>query len=516
MTAPLQTSRSLLWDLLSIPAAIDPDRPILTFGARTITLAELEAESQAIAARLEAGALAYLGVNSDFALALLFACFASGTTFVPLNYRLTDREIHGILTRHRLDTLVLADRYRHVAAAIRVAGWEGRIVTAEQIDGRGGDAAGTPPGPREGSSASAIVLFTSGTASTPKPISLDGDSLASHIIASTPACNANTREESLLMSMPMYHVAGVVAVLRSVFAGRRVVVVEQFDAEQWVETVEREGVSTAFLVPTMLERVLEVPGLAGRSFEALRTITYGGGPMPAATIRRALAAFGPHVGFVGTYGLTEAGGTVCILDEQDHTLARAGNAVALERLASVGRPLSDVQIAVRDPDGATLAPGEPGEILLRSPRAGSDVVGDDGWLATGDRGYQCHDGYVYFLGRIDDMIVRGGENVSPAEIEEVLRGADGVRDCSVFGVRDEYWGQRIVAAVVPSEAATPPDAAVLTAHCRAALASYKCPDAVVFLDQLPTSPTGKVLKRELVSTAEARLAKPGDRIWRKD
>jgi acyl-CoA synthetase (AMP-forming)/AMP-acid ligase II len=485
-----------LWDLLSLPGSLDPSRPILSSGEEALDFAAAEQRAVEIAARLDGSPVALLDTNSQLALLLMYACFRSGSRFVPLNYRLRPQELADILCRGGVSTLVHGSRYADVAAEA-AAGWDGRMFEIGRLCGRGepgGDAAAAAA-----DGAGDIVLFTSGTSSAPKPIPLDSAPLAAWVMATTPLCPPQTREESLLMSMPLYHVAGIVAVLRSVFSGRRIAVLEQFEPTAWVEAVLRHRITHAFLVPTMMQRVLEAEPDRVGELTSLRTITYGGGPMPRTTIAAALEAFPRSVGFVGVYGLTEASGTVCVLDEADHDAARHGQPESAARLASVGRPVDDVTVTIESDEGGRPGPGDVGEIVIRGTRLTSALGGGARELRTGDLGFLDEDGYLHFRGRADDMIVRGGENIAPKEIEEALRGSPRIADCAVLGLPDEEWGQSVAAALVPADPAAALDLEALRAELRARLASYKWPTRVLTLEELPTSPTGKVVKRELLA-----------------
>ena len=482
---------SPLWDLLTLPAAMDPDRRILTFGDRSMNLEQLRTEAERLGRLLDGRPVALLDVNSDLAIVLMFACLSRGVRFVPLNYRLRTRELEIVLQRARAGTLVYGARYLEVAEGA----WDGsKVELSALLDRTGPSAAPAITGTGD------IVLFTSGTTTTPKPVPIESQSLAAYVMETTPACPADTRAESLLMSMPLYHVAGLVSVLRAVFAGRRITILEQFEAGSWIKAVEAHGITQAFVVPTMLERILETDPGGLDEMRSLRTLTYGGGPMNEATIRRALDAFPPQVDFVGVYGLTEAGGTVCVLDEQDHARARTGDSAAVRRLSSVGRPLPGVSVQIQDESGTSCPAGSVGEIVIRSPHLSAAAASLDadgqGILRTGDLGEVDREGYVFFRGRADDMIVRGGENISPAEIETVLRQSPAIRECAVFGVPDRAWGERVVAAVVPAGRL---DLDQLRSELGSALASYKWPAQFVTVEALPMTPTGKVLKRELKS-----------------
>lgn len=494
-----------LWDLVGLPAAMDPTRGILTFNGETISLEEFVAWAGAIAERLDGSSVALMDVNSHHAVLLMYACFLRGARFIPLNYRLRAHELGDILQRAGTPLLVFGGRYGDIAGEVEAGPWGGTIVDVGVLCAREAQPE-APPVPASHAGEGDVVLFTSGTSSAPKPIPLDAAPLSSYVMATTPACPPETRDEALLMSMPLYHVAGVVAILRAIFSGRRVVVLDQFEPRAWAETVSQERATHAFLVPTMMQRVLEQAGDLLGGLTSLKSVTYGGGPMPASIIAKALQQFPATIDFVGVYGLTEASGTVCVLDEADHAAARDGDSAAIARLASVGRPLPDLVVEVVDQDDSVVATGEIGEIIIRGPRLTSALVGDGNGervLRTGDLGFLDDGGYLHFRGRADDMIVRGAENIAPREIEEVLLSSPLIAEAAVFGSYDETWGQSVVAAVVLAPGVRELDTDRLRQDLRSQLASYKWPERFIVLDRFPVTATGKVIKRELAAMVHA-------------
>jgi acyl-CoA synthetase (AMP-forming)/AMP-acid ligase II len=303
-------------------------------------------------------------------------------------------------------------------------------------------------------------------------------------------------------------VAGLSTLLVSLYAGRKIVLLPQFEAALWMETVEREQVTHAFLVPTMLAKVLAHERFEDHDYGSLRSISYGAAPMPEPVIRQAIARFPEAVGFSGAYGMSETTSTVSVLDEDDHRRAAAGDdPQAVARLASVGRPVEGVEIAIRASTGETVPDGGTGEVFIRTDRtmraywrreddAGKGSTDADGWLSTGDLGYVDAGGYVFLVGRNTDMIIRGGENISPGEIEEMLHRHPDVDDVGVVGVPDVEWGEVVVAAVVP-RAGSDPSEDELRGHC-AGLASFKRPERILLVPELPRTSTGKLVRREIV------------------
>jgi acyl-CoA synthetase (AMP-forming)/AMP-acid ligase II len=266
-----------------------------------------------------------------------------------------------------------------------------------------------------------------------------------------------------------------------------------------LESLEADRITHTFLVPALLAAMTQVPGAAERDFSALRALSYGASPMPLPVMRACLKLF-PGV-MHQVYGMTEACGVVSSLGPEDHDPDRP------DRLLSAGTPIRGAEIEIRDPaTGEPVATGEPGEIWVRTdqlmsgywgrPDATAAAITEDGWLRSGDGGHRDADGYVYVTDRIKDMIISGGENIYPAEIERVLAEHPTVDDVAVIGVPDERWGEVPKAVVVAAQGATvDPDA--LIAYCREHLAGFKCPKTVDVVDELPRNLTGKVLKKQL-------------------
>jgi len=439
---------------------------------------------------------ALLDGNSPAVPLLLFGAALAGRQFAPVSYRLASTQLravlgrlapgvlvpgmHAVLPRPLPDGLTVWRRSQLLAAAHRSA--DGGMLSQADPDDV------------------AVLLFTSGTSGEPKAAVLRHRQLVAYIIGSVEFLAADPGEATLV-SVPPYHVAGISAILSSVYAGRRIVQLEAFDAESWVRLANDERVTHAMVVPTMLTRIVDYLVASGERIPSLRHLSYGGGQMPARTIETALELL-PRVDFVNAYGLTETSSTIALLDPADHrTFASSDDPAERRRLGSVGRPLPTVQIEIRDPDGASVRPGVFGEVFVRGEQvAGEYLDGSrrkrDGWFATRDGGYLDEAGYLFLHGRLDDVIVRGGENLSPGEIEDVLLAHPAVRDVAVIGLPDAEWGEQVVAVVVPADGA-PADGPALQHWVRDRLRSSRTPSRVEFVPALPYNETGKLLRRRL-------------------
>lgn len=305
-----------------------------------------------------------------------------------------------------------------------------------------------------------------------------------------------------MICVPPYHIAGVSAALSNLYAGRKMVYLPNFDAHEWIRLVNDEAVTTATVVPTMLDRIVKVLEAEGHTLPSLRNLAYGGSKVGLPLVRKALGLL-PDVGFVNAYGLTETSSTIAVLTPDDHRDAHGHSDEAVaRRLGSVGQPVAGIEVQIRDEAGTVLGPGETGELFVRGEQVSGrytgigSVLDENGWFPTRDIAMLDNDGYLFLGGRSDDTIIRGGENIAPAEIEDVLVEHAHVHEVAVVGAEHPEWGQEIVAVVVPV-AGIDPDPAELREHVRSALRGSRTPDRVVFRDELPTNATGKVLRREI-------------------
>ena len=477
--------------ILDLAADAFGDRVVLIGDNGTLTAEGLRQAARALAGHVQGAAhLGFLGENGPGLPVALFGAALAGRPFAPLNYRLTDDALRALALR-LAPALVVADD----AMAGRLAGLAG--VTVLPVSALQGLPAGADL--PEGGDDTAVLLFTSGTTGAPKAALLTHANLTAYVMGTVDFGSA-AADEAALVSVPPYHIAGVMAHLTALYAGRRVVQLAAFDPAAWVAAAARHGVTQAMLVPTMLGRILDVLEATGTRLPALRALAWGGGRMPRPVVERALRLL-PDVAFANAYGLTETSSTITLLGPEDHAAARAGDALALARLDSVGRPVPGVEVVVRDNDGRPCAPGQAGEVWVRGEQvsgryAERDATDAAGWFPTRDRGWFDDGGYLFLDGRLDDVIVRGGENISPGEVEDALCRHPSVAESAVIGLPDAHWGERVVAVVVPRPGAVV-DPGALRAHVRALLRSTRTPEEIHVRDALPWSDTGKLLRRVL-------------------
>lgn len=506
-----------LASLVDIPALIAPDAPAVVAGraADYATLRSAVGRGAGLLAGLGVGPgdrVGILATNSVEYIEAMFAVASLGGVVVPMNYKAKQREVAHLLADSGATVLLTESRYvglvdesrpanvEHVVLLDTTddAGWRARTAAADElfeiadVDDR----------------ELCILLYTSGTTSLPKGVMLTHGALTDYVMGRSEPADGDDHGR-MLLAAPLYHVAGVTSMLSALYGGRTVVVMPQFDVESWLDLVERHRVTHAFLVPTMLARLIDHPDIGSRDLSSLEIVTYGAAPMPPAVIRRALEVLPASVGFSQAYGQTETTSTVTVLTPDDHRIDGSDDERAdkLRRLGSVGRPVDDVELRIVGDDGAELGPFEVGHVQLRTARqmtgywgSGSsrtaETIDDEGWIHTGDLGHIDDGGYLFLGGRSGEMIIRGGENIAPEEIESVLYDHPDVLEVGVVGVPDEEWGERVLAVVVPRPGS---DLAVETVrkYCREQLAGFKRPDLIEIVDELPRTSTGKLLRREL-------------------
>jgi long-chain acyl-CoA synthetase len=487
--------------LLEMAASGFGDRVAVQNGADTLTYAEFFDAAGAAAAEVSASGCERLGVLDVNSLAVPIGLFGSawaGVPFAPLNYRLTGAELDALVAR-------IAPSYL-VTEAHRVEGLshlpDTTVVAREDFlaraaKGRAGDSSWSMD-PEQ----IAVLLFTSGTTGAPKAAVLRHKHLVSYILGSV-EFGAAAEQDATLVSVPPYHIAGTAAIASSVYAGRRIVQLPSFSAEAWIELARKERITNAFVVPTMLVRIIDA--LAASDDPALphlRAISYGGGKMPLPVIERAMKLL-PDTDFTNAYGLTETSSTISVLGPEEHRAAAASDDPDLRRrLTSLGRPLPSVEVAIRNDEGRILGPGERGEICVRGEQVSGEYLGRgasvdaEGWFPTRDGGWMDAEGYLFLEGRVDDVIIRGGENMSPGEIEDVILEHEAVADCAVVGIPDEQWGEA-VAAVVVTRADHAASEAELQAWVKDRLRSSRTPSRIEFWNELPYNETGKLLRRKV-------------------
>ncbi len=507
-------------DFLNISAAICPDRLAIVFEGNRYTFSQLNERVNRLASALlnlgvaKGDRVAMLQVNCNQHVEVYFAVAKIGAIYVPLNFRAKGDELTYMLNSAEAKALFAGERYTSLVASIKpdVPSLQHLVSVESKHDGM-------PYYEDLISSASAdevtadiddddttMLVYTAGTTGFPKGVMLAHSSFALYVLENVMPADPVIEERNIL-TVPLYHVAGLQAVMAAIYGGRTLVMERQFEPGEWMGLVAGEKANRAMMVPTMLKQLLDHPDFGKHDLSSLKVITYGAAPMPLEVIKKALDVF-PGVSFINAFGQTETASTITTLSPEDHVISGTEEEKErkLKRLSSIGKPMSDVEMKVIDEEGRDLPVGEVGEIVARGPRVmtgywkddekTSKTIDKDGWVHTGDVGYVDDDGYFYLSGRSSDIIIRAGENIAPEELEAALRTYPKVDDAAVIGVPDEVWGEepRAIVVLKKGETAT---AEEIMEHCRQKLASYKRPRSVIFVDELPRNPMGKVLKRVL-------------------
>jgi acyl-CoA synthetase (AMP-forming)/AMP-acid ligase II len=459
--------------------------------------------------------LGMLEVNGSQYVEAYFAAAKVGAIFVPLNFRAKEKELNYMIGNAGAKMLIVGKRYLEMVDSIR-----SQLSTVEHCvslgeirgkwlsyEGLLGSSPSDDVLDEIGDEDITILMYTSGTTGRPKGVPLRHSGFVSYVLENVEPASPDVEERNLL-TVPLYHVAGIQSMLAAVYGGRTLVLMRQFETEEWMRMVQQEKITRAMLVPTMLKWVIDNPAFKKYDLSSLKVITYGAAPMPFEVIRKAIGEM-PWVRFINAFGQTETASTITSLGPEDHVLQGSPEEIEkkLKKLtSSVGRPLSDVEVKIVDEQGNAVPANAVGEILARGPRVmrgywedeekTRKVIAADGWLRTGDQGWMDEEGYIYLAGRSDDMIIRAGENISPEEIEDVLRSHPKVDDAAVIGVPDPEWGQEPRALVVLKKGLEAGSEEIME-HCRSNLAGFKRPRSIVFLESLPRNPMGKVLKTEL-------------------
>ena len=497
-------------------AAATPQTVAFTFGEEELTFAALEEGAKRVANGLaslgvtKGERIAYLGKNHPLYFEVLLGAAKIGAVMTPVNWRLAGPEVAYILDNCEARVVFVGEGFGEMVA--RVRGDAPRVETVIGIDAPG-DAAIDYRQWRDGFAADdravaigrdddLLQLYTSGTTGRPKGAVMTHDSILGARDGSGDEhlrdWQGSVEGDVTLLAMPCFHISGTGTGLTTMIAGAGAVVLPEYDPTKALDLIDTYPISKIFLVPAAIQIMLDHPRVGEVDFSRLKTITYGASPIPLDLMKAAMERFG--CGFVQMYGMTETSGTIVALDPEDHKPEGS------PKMRSVGTPLHGVELKIVDEEGQDVPTGEVGEIATRSaknmsrywnnPEATEATIDADGWLRTGDAGYLDEDGYLYIHDRVKDMIISGGENVYPAEVENAVYSHPQVADVAVIGVPDPKWGEAVKACVVAKDGATLTEADII-AHAREHIAGYKCPKSVDFIDALPRNPSGKVLRREL-------------------
>ncbi|SFJ46356.1 acyl-CoA synthetase [Amycolatopsis regifaucium] len=475
---------------------MSPANVAIWYEDQVTTFAELDVRVTTLAGRLRAlgigrgDRVAYLGPNHPSYLEVLFATGMLGAVFVPLNFRLPVGELDEILVDCAAKIVVYGEGMAEKIAGIDRERCGVRPLACTELDGIGH--ADLPPDEHVSLEDVCLILYTSGTTGKPKGVMLTHGNLTWNCFNAIVESDVASDERALIVA-PLFHAAALgMTCLPVLLKGGTAFLVASFDPDAVLALIERERITMMFGVPTMFEMMASRPRWADVDLSSVRRLVCGGAPVRLTTIRRYLD-LGLH--FAQGYGLTETAAGVLMLDRA-HLHVKAG---------SVGVPSFFTDVRVVDADRLEAPSGVPGEIMVSGPNVmpgywgqpeATEEVFEDGWFRTGDVGVVDKDGYFFIVDRIKNVIISGGENVYPAEIEDVLHDMDGIAACVVIGVADDKWGEIGKALVVADPDARITEAAVL-AHLRLRLAKYKVPKYVQFVDALPTTASGKIARSEV-------------------
>jgi long-chain acyl-CoA synthetase len=500
-------------DILRTHAGQIPDRTALVLGERRQSWADLYERASRVAAGLAAAGvgsqdrIAFLDKNGIEHFEVFFGAALANAVCVDVNWRLAPPEVEFIVNDAQAKVLVVGPDFVPVLDAIADALTTVNTVLvigghAKHVDYDEWVAAHEPADPHTTSTAEdvAFQLYSSGTTGRPKGVMLSNHNFFALLPVATGMWGLGADAVNLV-AMPLFHIGGGGWAVAGMYEGATSVLVRELDPAALVRLIPEERITHAFLVPAVLQFMLMVPGVEEADFSSLDTIVYGASPISEEVLARSVATFGAK--FWQAYGLTETTGAIVNLAPQDHDLTGPNR----HRLRSCGVAGPGVEVRIVDPETRTDVPvGEVGEIWVRSPQvmkgywnneaATREAVDAEGWFRSGDAGYLDADGYLYIHDRVKDMIVSGGENVYPAEVENVLMAHEGIADVAVIGVPHEKWGETAKAIVVKAAGADP-DPEEIIAFARERLAKFKCPTSVDFVDVLPRNPSGKVLKKDL-------------------
>jgi long-chain acyl-CoA synthetase len=502
------------------------DRPMFRVGGTTVTWAEHHRRASSVAQALLAEGVApgdrvaFLDRNGIAYFEVLFGGALAGAVNVAVNWRLAPAEMAAVIDDSRARVLVVDPEFLPCLAAMdsglpavrrvvvlgeakakaeaggasdlaRRVGYEEWLGACDPVD----------PGHMGAPDDVSLQIYTSGTTGLPKGVMLANRNIATMIeLAGANAFDIDDTTVSLV-AMPLFHIGGSGWALTAMSRGGTSVILRDMDPAELIRLIERERITHAFVVPAVLMLLLATPGIEKADLSSLDTIFYGASPIAEDVLVRCLKIVGCR--FAQVYGMTETSGAIVRLDHEDHD----PDGERHHLLRAAGKPLPGVEIRIVDPDtGGDVPVGTVGEIWTKSaynmlgywdkPEETADTMRDGGWLRTGDAGYFDDEGYLFLHDRIKDMIVSGGENIYPAEVENVLLAVTGVVDAAVIGVPDDTWGETVKAVVVraPGSDIGPDE---IISFCRDRLAHYKCPTSVDYADALPRNPSGKILKREL-------------------
>ena len=503
-------------DIARQQADIRPEKIAFMSTQSSLTYAALNSgASQAANGFLSLGLkpndrICYLGKNTAEYYQLIIAASKANFVMCPVNWRLALRELTYIISDAQAEILFVSSEFAETALALKdaIPGLEHIFCVEENTHGLSvygpwrDQFSDKDPNLAHDLNDDAVQLYTSGTTGNPKGAVIPNrgllESYRRRVHYPNPDWNVWTDKDISLVAMPCFHIGGTSWGLTTIGNGATGVIMREFDPTLVLDYIAQYKISKIFLVPAAIQFIVNQPQVDDVDFSQLNHILYGASPIPLALLKRAIEVF--DCGFVQMYGMTETSGTIVALPPEDHDVN--GN----KKMSSAGKALEGVELTILDENGNALGPRETGEIATRSPmnmtrywnlpEATQKTLSTDGWLRTGDAGYLDEDGYVFIQDRVKDMIISGGENIYPAEVENAIYDHPDITDVGVIGIPDEKWGEAVKACVVRKEGATLSEADVIS-WARENIAAYKCPKSVDFIDSLPRNPSGKILRKDL-------------------
>ena len=483
-----------------------PDTVVLEEGDDAITYSEFERRSRKIVGMLKGHGvekgdrIAWLGKNARHYFELFYSAARMGAVMVPIGWRLAAPEVAYILQDTAAKILFLGEGFEDMAAKAvseltekpEVIGQVDAIAAIDKTE----EAQFDPAGPDD----AVLQLYTSGTTGNPKGAVLTNRNLFSLRIPSQEEgqpWSLFDEDEAILVCMPCAHIGGTGLGVMAMGAGIRSIVQAEFTPDGVLDGFE-QGITRLFIVPAALQMVVQHPRAKTTDMSAVKYVLYGAAPIPLDLLREAVRTI-PEAGFLQCYGMTETTGTIAALPPEDHSLE--GN----ERMKSCGKAVAGVELKVIGEDGEELPRGEVGELICKSPSnmacywnlpEATESSLKDGWMHTGDAAYMDEDGYVFIQDRIKDMIISGGENVYPAQVESAIYGHPSVGEVAVIGVPDDTWGEAVKACVVPKPG-TQVDEADIIAWTSERLAKFKVPKSIDVIEVMPRNASGKILRKDL-------------------
>jgi long-chain acyl-CoA synthetase len=504
-----------LGDLVRRNAKNHPEKIAVVCEDTALTHKELNQRANRLANSLLAmgvekgDRVAVLATNCLEWIEMYFGIAKTGAIADLLNFMLRPGELEYVINYTGAKVLILQSEFLEAVQSIRdnlcVEGYillGGAAEGMTPYDGLLAQASTREPEVPISPTDDAFIYFTGGTTGKPKGVPLSHGNIIANTVNSIIEAGTK-RDDSYLLTTPIFHLAAGANIFFAAYMGCKMVVCKSFDPEQALYLTQRERITNVLLVPTMVNAVLQVPSFSKYDLSSMKLITYGASPMPIEILREGLDRF--PCGFMQLYGQTEAGPCMTILPPEDHHLE--GEERWVKKLGSAGRPIINCKVRVVDAHGRDVGIGEVGEVIGQGDaiaRGYWDRPEDtaetfrDGWLHTGDMATVDEDGYIYIVDRQKDMIISGGENIYPREIEELLYQHPAILECSVIGVPDDYWGESVRACVVLKAGRQATEEEIIR-FCKDNLASYKKPKGIDFMEALPKSPQGKILKRELRS-----------------